>query len=263
MSLNLIFIIFLNISFFIIIKTNNNIDIIEKYSKKEINSRKAILITSGFSFGNEIYISIITHGSCIDGLYYKFYEDIYSSNEGSLYGSNTVYSKSVTTETIMGNTKKTYNYMIEKDNSNGNYLYFEHDCALPVTIENTEDDVTDSFLLIIILVIVGFVIFVVIIIISAICICRRCRRTNYGAVVYPNSFGYGVSPYVVPPGVVQAVQPIVQPVMNVQPYVPSYPQNQNINYNGNVQYEQINQVQSGEERINQPINQQKYEKPKK
>ena len=51
--------------------------------------------------------------------------------------------------------------------------------------------------------------------------------------------------------------------MNVQPYVPSYPQNQNINYNGNVQYEQINQVQSGEERINQPINQQKYEKPKK
>ena len=81
--------------------------------------------------------------------------------------------------------------------------------------------------------------------------------------VYPNSFGYGVSPYAVPPGVVQAVQPIVQPVMNVQPYVPSYPQNQNINYNGNVQYEQINQVQSGEERINQPINQQKYEKPKK
>ena len=252
---------FLNLVFFEVIKTDINIDIdidiIEKYGKKKINSKKVILITSGFNVGEEIYISITTYDYCLrHELDYSFYEDINDSNKDSLKALSTVYYSSSSSV----NSKKTYNFVIEKDDSDGNYLYMIHNCYPPVTIENTEKNQTKSILITVIAIFVSFIVFIIILIIIIVCCCRRCRRTNpYGVVGYHGA-SLGVSPFAVPPPFIPAVQAVPQPIINVQPIGQNYPPNQN--YNANVQYNQINQAQGSEVRMNQPMGQQKYEKLK-
>lgn len=180
-----------------------------------------------------------------------------------MLSSNNINAKSIKTESNAGNSKITYNYVIKKYNSKGNYLYLVYDCFLPVVVENTELGENNSFLIGIILIIVVFIVLILVLLIISMCYCKRNQKSKtFGTVIFPNSFGYSVSPYDLSPGVIPPVQVDVQQVMNGQRNEPNYPQNKNNNENSNVQYEQINQAQS-EQRVNQSIIHQKYEKNKK
>ena len=262
MSQKMIFILLFNISFFKFIKTDGNIDtdididIIGKYGKKEINSQKAILTTSRFKEGEEIYISIKTDYCSNEILNYDFYEYISDSNKESLHALRSVNSKS--TSTSKTKSKKTYNFVIEKNAGYGNYLYIIHHCDTPVTIENTEKDPTNTMLIMAILIIVLAFVFFIVFVLVFVCICRRRRRASaYGKVAYQGP-SFGASPYVVSPKII----PVGQPVVNVQLNGKNFPPNQD--YYGKVQYNQINQgqISDNSNRIIHPLNKQEYEKPK-
>ena len=199
------FIIFFTlISLSIITITSSSVEIIPKYGKKTTYNRYIYLDVSGFDTGDKIYISITTTSYANSRLDYAFCQNTGASCSSSTLRS--VYeSSSSTTDAYY--YEETFNYKIKKDIS-ANYLYMKYYFYPPVTIENTEDDVSIA---IIIIAVVCSVVFLAIIIVLIICCCRRCHRARtYGTVPYPITTGYGVSPYV--------VQPVVQPVVSVQPY---------------------------------------------
>ena len=199
------FIIFFTlISLSIITITSSSVEIIPKYGKKTTYNRYIYLDVSGFDTGDKIYISITTTSYANSRLDYAFCQNTGASCSSSTLRS--VYeSSSSTTDAYY--YEETFNYKIKKDTS-ANYLYMTYNFVPPVTIENTEDDVSIA---IIIIAVVCSVVFLAIIIVIIICCCRRCHRARtYGTVPYPITTGYGVSPY--------AVQPVVQPVVSVQPY---------------------------------------------
>ena len=192
------------ISLSIITITSSSVEIIPKYGKKTTYNTYIYLDVSGFDTGDKIYISITTTSYANSRLDYAFCQNTDTSCSSSTLRS--VYeSSSSTTDAYY--YEETFNYKIKKDIS-ANYLYMKYYFYPPVTIENTEDDVSIA---IIIISVVCSVVFLVIIIVLIICCCRRCHRARtYGTVPYPITTGYGVSPYV--------VQPVVQPVVSVQPY---------------------------------------------
>ena len=199
------FIIFFTlISLSIITITSSSVEIIPKYGKKTTYNRYIYLDVSGFDTGDKIYISITTTSYANSRLDYAFCQNTDTSCSSSTLRS--VYeSSSSTTDAYY--YEETFNYKIKKDTS-ANYLYMKYNFPPPVTIENTEDDVSIA---IIIIAVVCSVVFLVIIIVLIICCCRRCHRARtYGTVPYPITTGYVVSPY--------TVQPVVQPVVSVQPY---------------------------------------------
>ena len=199
------FIIFFTlISLSIITITSSSVEIIPKYGKKTTYNSYIYLDVSGFDTGDKIYISITTTSYANSRLDYAFCQNTDTSCTSSTLRS--VYeSSSSTTDAYY--YEETFNYKIKKDTS-ANYLYMKYNFPPPVTIENTEDDVSIA---IIIIAVVCSVVFLAIIIVIIICCCRRCHRARtYGTVPYPITTGYGVSPY--------AVQPVVQPVVTVQPY---------------------------------------------
>ena len=131
----------------------------------------------------------------------------------------------------------------------------EYNFEPPVTVENTENDKTT--VLIIVTVICSVIFIAIFIVIVVCCCCRRNKRAAYVA-AYPNSVGYGVSPYVGQP-IVPVVQPVMQPVLNVQPYGAGLQPNSNYNYNPNNLIKQDSTSSRGSDyRINQPQN---YVKP--
>ena len=199
------FIIFFTlISLSIINLTSSSVEIIPKYGKKTTYNSYIYLDVSGFDTGDKIYISITTTSYANSRLDYAFCQNTGASCSSSTLRS--VYeSSSSTTDAYY--YEETFNYKIKKDTS-ANYLYMKYNFPPPVTVENTEDDVSIA---IIIIAVVCSVVFLAIIIVLIICCCRRCHRARtYGTVPYPITTGYGVSPY--------AVQPVVQPVVTVQPY---------------------------------------------
>ena len=199
------FIIFFTlISLSIINLTSSSVEIIPKYGKKTTYNTYIYLDVSGFDIGDKIYISITTTSYANSRLDYAFCQ-----NTGASCSSSTLRSvfESSSSTTDAYYYEETFNYKIKKDTS-ANYLYMTYNFPPPVTIENTEDDVSIA---IIIIAVVCTVVFLAIIIVIIICCWRRCHRARtYGTVPYPITTGYGVSPY--------AVQPVVQPVVTVQPY---------------------------------------------
>ena len=196
------FIIFFTLISLSIITITSSVEIIPKYGKKTTYNSYIYLDVSGFDTGDKIYISITTTSYANSRLDYAFCQNIDTCSSSTL---RYVYESSSTSDSY--DYEETFNYKIKKDIS-ANYLYMKYYFYPPVTIENTEDDVSIA---IIIISVVCSVVFLVIIIVLIICCCRRCHRARtYGTVPYPITTGYGVSPY--------AVQPVVQPVVSVQPY---------------------------------------------
>ena len=197
------FIIFFTLISLSIITITSSVEIIPKYGKKTTNNDHIYLDVSGFDTGDKIYISITTTDIYANSrLDYAFCQNIDTCLSSTL---RSVYESSSTSDSY--DYEETFNYKIKKDIS-ANYLYMKYYFDPPVTIENTEDDVSIA---IIIISVVCSVVFLVIIIVLIICCCRRCHRARtYGTVPNPITTGYGVSPY--------AVQPVVQPVVSVQPY---------------------------------------------
>ena len=197
------FIIFFTLISLSIITITSSVEIIPKYGKMTTNNDHIYLDVSGFDTGDKIYISITTTDIYANSrLDYAFCQNIDTCLSSTL---RSVYESSSTSDSY--DYEETFNYKIKKDIS-ANYLYMKYYFDPPVTIENTEDDVSIA---IIIISVVCSVVFLVIIIVLIICCCRRCHRARtYGTVPYPITTGYGVSPY--------AVQPVVQTVVSVQPY---------------------------------------------
>ena len=243
-------------------------DVIPKYGEKKTSGlRYAVLDTSGFEVGDEIYISVTAYYRCNNyyDLYYRFYETI--EGKSSLSYSDSVYYSSISYTESFNSYEETINYKIKKQKSNDNFLYMESKCSPPLYFENTESDTTKVILIVSIVV---SIVVLAIIITVVVCMCRRCKRNAaYGAVAYNQPIGYSVSPYAAQPvvgvNVVQPMHPVqpmqaVQPVMNAQPYT-NYAPNQNYNQNVNnqdVQYSSITPGQASDNRMNPNIN---YEKP--
>ena len=231
---------FLLCIFLLFIKRVTTHEIIEKYGKKETNNKYIFLHTSDFDNGDKIYITISNHdGYDTSTINYKFFENIDNINVNNIETLSTVRHSSKSYEdTTYGYTIEIFDYIIKKEDKNGNYLYLKFDFNPPVTVENTKGSNTTT--IIIVAVVIGVVVIAVFIIIMII-YCRRCKNNQaYENGINPANIGYQVSPY--------ASQPVgvaMQPVANVQPYE----QNQNYNVNQN---EQVNQgLRESEFRANQ------------
>ena len=232
-------------------------EVIPKYGSKKVNDNYVFLDSSDFSNGDKIYISI-THYSYIThntALYYAFYDTI--DDKTSFSANEFVKEGSTSSVQSFGSYEETFNYKIEKKVNNGNYLYLEYSFTPPVFVENTKKDKTTTTIIIVVVCIVVFFAFFITVIC---CICKRRRAALAAGALYPQSIGYGVSPYVVAPG------SYMQPVMNIQPiganYLPNsnYDYNQNAQYNRNVQIDQVVPTSKGSEhRIKQDLI---YQKPK-
>ena len=247
-----IFLLFLS---FLSLEIISSHEIIEQYGKKKTENKYIFLDISGFNSDSKIYISVTTiFAAPLDKkLYYNFYENI----DDIIFFSApfSVESSSSSSVAGLGTYEETYNYKITKTDANAKYLYLEYNFEPPVTVENTENDKTT--VLIIITVICSVIAIAIFIVIVVCCCCRRNKRAAYVA-AYPNSVGYGVSPYVGQP-IVPVVQPVMQPVLNVQPYGTGIQPNSNYNYNPNNLIKQDSTSSRGSDyRINQPQN---YVKP--
>lgn len=238
-------------------------EVIPKYGSIETYDKKVFLDTSGFNVGDKIYISITSYSEYNFDTFLRvgFYESIDDKDINSFRGDEEISYSTYSSKSTYTSYEETYNYKIEKNKENGNYLYMEYYLHTPVKIENTENDSSE---IIIILSVIFSVIFITVIIVIIICCCRRCRRTAaypVGTSLYPSSLAYGVSPYVPQPGIV------MQPVVNVQPYDngyvpdPNYAYPQSPQYNQNVKYDQSGVIGEGSEsRMDDKTS--NFEKPK-
>ena len=219
MSTKNLIIIFFTLLYLSISSELSSLEIIPKYGKKKTWSNEILLDVSDFDSGDKIYISITTYSyTYVDTrLNYKFYENINGMSSHSSY--NYVYESSSTSSY----SQKTYDYKIKKNVSNAKYLYMSYNFELPVTIENTADDISTT---VIIIIVVSCVVFFAILITLIVCCCKRCRARRYGIVQYPGTVGYGFANYGVQ-SEVPVVQSTVPPVGIAQPY-----------YNYNPQYNQ-------------------------
>ena len=134
---------------------------------------------------------------------------------------------------------------MEKYTSSENYLYMIHYCDPPITIENFDNSVDYTILIIFI---VSACIFGIILIIVIVCCCKRCKNKSDNGVLVIQGQKFSVTP-VTPYDEFPPNCPVAQPHERNFPSKP--------NYYSNNQYNQVNPEKDSDIRSEQTMKQTK------